>query len=97
MVRSATGDAVIAQVAARLFVEVTRRAPVDTGKYRGGMNYRLDRTRNGARMVFTNVQGYAVYVEELWAPIGAIATKLGLEGWRLRRERIRRRRRFLAG
>ena len=69
MLPSAAGDAVLAQTAAILWVGYTGRAPVDTGKFRGGLYYRLDRRRYGADMVIGDTQGYAIWVEELWWPI----------------------------
>ena len=57
------------QMAARAFEIYVQGWPVDTGLSRGGLDYRIDRVGKGVRMVFTNLQDYAIWVERRWYPI----------------------------
>ena len=74
MPRSAAGDKVIEQVAARAFSMVTERWPVDTGVSRGGLNYMLTRTRKGAVMTVRNRNNYARWVERIHYPLRRVLT-----------------------
>ena len=75
MVPSAVGDMVIAQTAARLFAKVQKGWPVDTSFSRGGLAYRLERIPNGARIIFTNLRDYAIWVERRWYPLDKVVTE----------------------
>ena len=75
MIPSAVGDMVIAQTAARLFAKVQKGWPVDTSFSRGGLAYRLERIPNGARIIFTNLRDYAIWVERRWYPLDKVVTE----------------------
>ena len=54
------------QMSAEAFVVYVEGWPVDTGISRGGLDYRLENDGRRARMIFTNLHDYAIWVERRW-------------------------------